>query len=152
MRKLHPKKGRPPRAGKPAEERVEIRTTRAERRAWKTAAGTRPLTAWLRDLANASSAKEFQLPRKLRHLFWDVEFKNVSWKKHFGYIVNRLLSVGGPKTVSWLRKKAGDAAIRKAIMSCKARGLSSEQIAPWISKQQYELWISKDPNRAIWVP
>jgi hypothetical protein len=99
-----------------------------------------------------SAKQEIKLPRKFQHLFWDAHFKEVSWREHFKYIVQRLLSVGGPETVNWLRKKAGDAAIRRALMSFKSRGVSYEQAATWISKQQYDDWIAENPNRVIWVP
>jgi hypothetical protein len=52
------KPGRPPRAGKVARERIEIRATTAERRAWERAAGDVPLSMWLRDAANAATAKD----------------------------------------------------------------------------------------------
>lgn len=44
--------GRPPRATKPSLERIEIRVTAAERRAWERAAGKQTLSDWLRTLAN----------------------------------------------------------------------------------------------------
>ena len=153
MSSPRPKVGRPPRAGTPAGERIEIRVTSKERRSWKRSAGGTPLAEWLRSMANArTSRQEAQLPRHLRRLFWDVDFESVSWRKHFGYIVIRLLSVGGPKTVNWLRNKAGDDAIRTEVMSCKAMGLSCEQALPWISKEQYDAWLKDDTNRAIWTP
>ena len=49
------KPGRPPRAGKVARERIEIRVTAAERKAWERAAGGTPLSTWLRDAANEAT-------------------------------------------------------------------------------------------------
>lgn len=50
------KPGRPPRAGKRAAERIEVRVTKVERQAWERAAGDATLSDWLRGLANAASA------------------------------------------------------------------------------------------------
>lgn len=49
------KPGRPPRAGKAALDRLEIRITAAERKAWTKAAGERALSDWLRGLANGAA-------------------------------------------------------------------------------------------------
>lgn len=49
------KPGRPPRAARPSSERIEIRITAAERKAWERAAGETTLSEWLRSLANAAS-------------------------------------------------------------------------------------------------
>jgi hypothetical protein len=53
--KKKPKVGRPPRSQKPATERIEIRVTTAERKAWERAAGSDTLSDWLRTLANATA-------------------------------------------------------------------------------------------------
>jgi hypothetical protein len=49
------KPGRPPRSDKPATERIEVRLTKDERKAWERAAGKRTLSDWLRDIANAAT-------------------------------------------------------------------------------------------------
>ena len=45
-------RGRPPRADKAATERLDIRITAAERAAWIRVARGRPLSDWVRSLAN----------------------------------------------------------------------------------------------------
>ncbi len=49
--------GRPPRSTTPSLERVEIRVTKAEKRAWERAAAAcgRTLSEWIRDCVNAVS-------------------------------------------------------------------------------------------------
>lgn len=91
-----------------------------------------------------------RLPEDLRRFFWEVDFDRVSWERNFGYIVNRLLSVGGPDIVEWLSDEIGDEAIRDEIVATKARGLSCSQVARWVPRSLYEGWIAEDPNRAIW--
>jgi hypothetical protein len=49
------KSGRPPRSSKAATERVELRLTTAERKAWERAAGDLSLSDWIRDLCNAAA-------------------------------------------------------------------------------------------------
>ncbi|MSP15945.1 MAG: hypothetical protein EXR73_04925 [Myxococcales bacterium] len=47
-----------------------------------------------------------RLPEALRRYFWDTDFDRVTWADNFGYIVNRLLSVGGPDVVALASKLA----------------------------------------------
>lgn len=49
--------GRPPRSGKPSLDRIELRVTAAERKAWERASGSLSLSEWIRALCNAASAK-----------------------------------------------------------------------------------------------
>lgn len=51
------KPGRPPRADKAAEERIEVRLTADERRSWERAAGDVSLSEWIRARCNASAAR-----------------------------------------------------------------------------------------------
>jgi hypothetical protein len=50
-----PKVGRPRRAGKVADDRITIRATAAERRAWERAAGEQNLSDWIRAQCNAKA-------------------------------------------------------------------------------------------------
>lgn len=45
--------GRPLRSNKPSLERIEIRITTAERKAWEKAAGDLTLSEWIRQRCNA---------------------------------------------------------------------------------------------------
>ena len=51
------KPGRPTRTGKPSLERIEIRLTIDEFRAWMRCCGDKTLSEWLRDLANKAAAR-----------------------------------------------------------------------------------------------
>ncbi len=92
------------------------------------------------------------LPTFLRPYFWDAHFERLSLARNYGYVINRLLSVGTPKAVRWLRDQIGDDAIRDEVVRSKARGLSFRQVAPWVQRTEYERWLSEDPNRTIWQP
>jgi hypothetical protein len=96
--------------------------------------------------------KSNQLPEFLRRHFWDAKFAAVSWKTHRWYIISRLLWTGNPRAVAWLRKKAGDEALRAILLDHKAFGLTAKQVAPWITKDIYATWIAANPQRAIWIP
>lgn len=52
-----PKPGRPYRSGQPADERITVRATKAERAAWEDTAGDLALSEWLRGLANAATGR-----------------------------------------------------------------------------------------------
>ena len=95
---------------------------------------------------------KIEIPEGLRPFFWEVDFDRLSWSENFGYIVRRLLSVGGPEVIAWLRDAVGDESIRDEIAASKARGLTYRQVAPWVSRSLYESWIAEDPNRAIGLP
>jgi hypothetical protein len=49
------KRGPKPRSTTNADQRVTVRVTKAERRAWLQAAGDQPLADWVRDLCNRAA-------------------------------------------------------------------------------------------------
>src|SRR5260370_21818479 len=92
------------------------------------------------------------LPAFLWRFFWEVYAKQVAVRKNRGYVVQRLVSVGDQTAIDWLRTEVGDDAICEEILTCRGRGFTAAQAAPWISGPQYAAWSAEDSNRTLWVP
>lgn len=70
------------------------------------------------------------LPRQLKPIFWDVDFKQLSWTLHRDFIVERILVTFNWWSVKWLRRSMGDAAIVNWILSHKIK-LTPQDISFW---------------------
>jgi len=85
------------------------------------------------------------LPKSLQKYFWDYSFEDLSWSKDRDLIFRRLLTDGSWESVQWLRKRIGDDALRRWLITHQARGLSPRQIRFWslvlgLPKLQVETW------------
>lgn len=94
------------------------------------------------------------LPLFLQPLFWEYDFKVLSWEEDWELVTGRILSHGGWKASCWLRRKLSDDRLREYILDREGRGLSSRQICYWelILKIPHRLvtgWL-KQPARLIW--
>jgi len=88
---------------------------------------------------------EQSLPNWLRPYFWDYSFRNLSWPKDRDLVIRRLLAAGSWNAITWLRKRLGDDALRKWLISHRGRGLSPRQVRFWtlilgVPKLQAEAW------------
>ncbi len=72
-----------------------------------------------------------RLPEWLRAYFWDYPFDQLSWERDQELVIRRLLAVGSWDAIIWLRRRAGDAALRKWLITHRARGLSARQLSFW---------------------
>ena len=86
------------------------------------------------------------LPKNLSQLFWDYPFEQLSWKDDRELIIRRLLSAGSWDAIIWLRKQAGDAALRKWLIDHRGRGLSARQLRFWslvfaLPRKQTDVWV-----------
>lgn len=94
------------------------------------------------------------LPLSLRPLFWEYDFKKLSWEKDQDLIVNRILSVGGVEEWRWLHKIMGRDGIRKHILKHRGRGLDRRQLRFWqvlvgLPEKAINLWLAEE-GRRIW--
>ena len=92
------------------------------------------------------------LPDCIRSLLWDVA--DVSWERHRDFLIERALSQGGLEAWRWIRRQAGDAALREVLERTRARSLSRAQISFWqllldLPEEQASVWLA-DPARVIW--
>lgn len=90
----------------------------------------------------------------LARLFWDVEFKSLSWELHRDFIIQRVLSHGDLVALRWLRALVGDDELKKWVTARQARGLSPRQIRYFalileIENALADRWV-KDALNTVW--
>ena len=95
-----------------------------------------------------------KLPARLRSLFWDYEFKSLTWEEDRELIIGRVLTSGDWEAVTWLRSHAGDPALRQWIERHQGRGLSPQKLRFWelilrIPHKQVSTWLAQE-GRQIW--
>ncbi len=86
------------------------------------------------------------LPKSLRPYFWDYPFEKLSWEADRELVIHRLLSSGPWEAITWLRKQAGDEALRQWLIDHRGRGLSPRQLRFWsllfgLPKKQADAWV-----------
>lgn len=86
------------------------------------------------------------LPESLRGLFWEYDFDDLSWQEDRHLIFRRVLSAGPWETVQWLRRRAGDRAIREWIRENRGRPLSRRQLRFWqlvldLPSEEVDAWL-----------
>jgi len=95
-----------------------------------------------------------RLPEKLKWLFWEYEFRQLSWANDRDLVITRIL-VGGPwEAIHWLRRRLGDEELRLWIMRSKGAGLSPRQLRFWelilaIPRRRVNQWLATKA-RATW--
>ena len=93
-----------------------------------------------------------ELPDCVRRLLWDVA--DASWERHRDFLIERVLSQGDWEAWRWIRRRAGDAALRAVLERTRARSLSRAQISLWqvildLPEELVRAWLT-DPSRVIW--
>lgn len=92
------------------------------------------------------------LPEALRGLFWEYDFEDLSWEEDRDLIVGRILSAGSWESVQWLRRRAGDAAVRDWIRRHHGRTLSRRQLRFWqlileLPSEEVDAWLeAREPD------
>ncbi len=106
------------------------------------------------DAKSAKSTKRPSLPALLRPLFWDYDFKTLTWDDDRDLIIARVLASGTWEAITWLRARLGDQALREWIERRRGRGLSPRQLRFWelmlnLSHRQVNAWLRAE-GRKIW--
>jgi hypothetical protein len=84
-----------------------------------------------RDMVTQSKGtKTTKLPSKMRALFWDHDFTKLRWNGDSALIARRILTDGDWDSIRWLRRQAGDEAMRDWIET-HHRALSPRQLRFW---------------------
>ena len=98
----------------------------------------------------ASARWSGRLPEVLRPLFWDYTFAELRFPDHMNELIFKVLCHGDAAQLAWLRRRVGDAAIRRWIIKRKGRGLTSAQMKPWVSPETTRRWFAADPIAGLW--
>ncbi len=91
-----------------------------------------------------------KLPELVRNLFRDYHFEDLRLAEDLTIVMAQVLGNGSKAQVAWLVRRLGDDAIRAWIISRQGRGLSVEQMAPWVSRRTALKWQDADPSSFIW--
>ncbi len=95
---------------------------------------------------NKAQRKGTPLPSRLKWLFWDVDFKELTWEKNIDYIIERVLTYGDWKTVQYLRQRVSDNYLRRWMLRREGRGLDPQALRFW------ELVLGLDHRRVSkWI-
>ncbi len=96
--------------------------------------------------ASALRRSSSPLPQSLREYFWDTPFDQLSWERDRDLVIRRLLTAGSWGTILWLRRQAGDAALRNWLIAHRGRALSGRQLRFWslvlkVPRRQANAWV-----------
>lgn len=94
------------------------------------------------------------LPASVRKLFWDTDVRSLHWGRHREAIIGRVLAIGTWADVTWLRRTAGDPALREWILRHEGRGLTPQQLRFWqllldLPRRQVDRWLRSE-SRQVW--
>ena len=95
-----------------------------------------------------------ELPDPIRRLFWEYEEGAVAWEQHRDFVVQRVLARGDWDSICWVRRQAGDDALRDILRRTRGRWLSRAQICFWqlildLPEDEVAEWLSSEV-RQIW--
>lgn len=99
------------------------------------------------------------LPEALSGLFWEYDFDDLSWEEDRDLIFRRVLAAGSWDSVQWLRRRAGDAAVRDWLREHRGRSLSRRQLRFWqlildLPAEEVDRWLEArgpDPWELRWA-
>lgn len=80
-------------------------------------------------------------------LFWDQDFRALTWEQDHNHITARILASGGWDAVAWLRARWGDRALREWIESRCGERLRPQQLRFWqlvlgLPARQVDAWLA----------
>ena len=94
------------------------------------------------------------LPENLRSLFWDCDFSSLSWRQYSNFIIKRILERGTWDEITWLRRSAGDEAIRDWFLRKQGGGLDPMRLRFWqvildLPEDLADEWV-REAKQSIW--
>lgn len=109
----------------------------------------RTVTAARRDVRPSAA-----LPVALRPLFWDLPAGRLNLVRDRDLVISRVLTRGGWRDASILRRRMGDQGLREWILRTSARGLSPAQVRFWelileLPGEQADRWV-RSARASVW--
>lgn len=98
----------------------------------------------------AASARWGALPELLRPVFPGYRLEDLLLPRDTALVMLHVLSRGGTEHLRWLVRRFGDRAIRGWIIGAKGKGLTSRQMAPWVTPETVPKWQASDPYARLW--
>lgn len=99
---------------------------------------------------SAAAARWGQLPELLRDLFWSYKFEEISLPRDLDLVMLHVLTYGNRRQKEWLVRRFGDVGVRRWVVRNKGRGLTVQQMSPWVSESTARRWQRADPYALIW--
>ena len=95
-----------------------------------------------------------RLPEDLETLFWDCDFRDLSWERNGNFIIRRILDRGDWDAIKWLRQTVGDQAIRGWFLTKRGRGLDPRKLRFWglilgLPEQEVDEWV-REARQSTW--
>ena len=86
------------------------------------------------------------MPPLLRPLFWDYDWRVLTWTKDEDLILGRVLAEGGWAQVCLLRSELGDQRIADWLLCHEGRGLNPQRLRFWelilgLPKRRVDGWV-----------
>ena len=92
--------------------------------------------------------------KKLRHLFWEYDFKELDPFEDEHLIMRKVLSYGGIDDLKTLMDIFGKKRIKEFLLKTKGRGINKKRLRFYevffdLPKKEVDSWL-KDPLRKLW--
>ncbi len=98
----------------------------------------------------AAAVRWGQLPEVVRDLFWNYTFETLRMPENLDLVMLHVLTYGNDAHRQWLARRFGDSGIRRWIVTNKGRGLTVQQMAPWVSVRTARIWQAQNPYSLLW--
>ncbi|HWY87747.1 MAG TPA: hypothetical protein VNX28_13530 [Gemmataceae bacterium] len=99
-------------------------------------------------------ASAVRLSKRIRPLFWDYDFGQLTWEADSDLIIGRILAAGDWEAIQWLRRLLPEPVLRDWLVRRHGAGLNSRQLRFWelvleLPRRLVNTWLS-DPGRQVW--
>ena len=98
----------------------------------------------------AAEARWGRLPEMLRELFWNYRFEELRLPHDLDLVMLHVLTYGNESHRRWLVRRFGDDGVRAWILRNRGRGLTVEQMSPWVSPRTARRWQASNPYALLW--
>ncbi|MDP9150304.1 MAG: hypothetical protein M3O36_10235 [Myxococcota bacterium] len=98
----------------------------------------------------AASARWGRLPELMRPLFPGYHLESLRLPDHVDLVMLHVLTRGGAEHKRWLVRRFDDSGIRRWIVQNQGRGLTLQQMVPWVSERTARRWQARSPYALLW--
>jgi len=98
----------------------------------------------------AAARWEGRLPELVRPLFWSYRFEDLRLPESLDLLMLHTLTYGTTEQRNWLHRRFGVDGIRRWIKNRRGKGLTVEQMQPWIDAGTARRWQSANSAALIW--
>ena len=86
----------------------------------------------------------------MRPLFWSYRFEDLRLPESTDLLMLHTLTYGTTEQRNWLRRRFGTDGIRRWIKGRRGKGLTVEQMQPWVDETTAKRWQSRNSAALIW--